>query len=387
MIATQNDRRRYRDAAESLRENLGRRAQETAADAVSRSQFDQRISQLESLADFARPVSIGEPADVPAAPASPRPLRNGILGLLLGLTLGIIAAFVRDVLDRRLKFSGDIEDKLGLPVLGHIGKDALGRVVMPSNGHKDLSAIDLEAFRMLRMSLEFMDVDNPLRSVLVTSGLPEEGKSTVAASLAAVTAMSGKRVLLVECDLHRPSLAGRLSLAPTPGLSDYLAGKASPQEVLQTVNAPGEPAPPAPGNGIGGAEENGGKEHEGQPEPATSGLVCITAGSRVPRPADMLDSERFRSFLDGVAKVYDLVVLDSSPLLSVSDSRGLVSQVDAVLLCVRAWQTTDEEASAAKATLERFPARNPGVVITGVRPSDAVSYGYYSYGDYSYPAS
>lgn len=377
-LATENERRRFANAAATLRRNFrDARDPRRPGDTVTRGLFEQRIAQLDSLADFARPVSIGESADVPDTPSAPRPKRNAVLGLLLGLTLGIVAAFLREALDSRLKGAKEIEERLGLPVLAHVGKDALGGAALATNGNNAITPEDLESFRMLRTGIDFLDIDNETRSVLVTSGLPEEGKSTVAAALAAVTALSGKRVLLVETDLHRPSLAGRLGLEQEPGLSDYLTGKATPEEVLQQV----QPA------GVEGVSDGKKSKVPSIEADAISGLVCITAGSRVPRPAELLDSERFRTFLGEVAEAYDLVVLDSSPVLSVSDGRRLVPLVDTVLMCVRAWQTTGEEADAAKATIEQFPARSIGLVITGVRPSDAGSYGYYSYGDYSYPAA
>jgi capsular exopolysaccharide synthesis family protein len=209
----------------------------------------------------------------------------------------------------------------------------------------------------MRTNVDFLDVDSRLTTLAVTSALPEEGKSTVACSLACAYALAGKRTLIVECDLRRPTLAHKLGLGNGPGLSDYLAGEAEPQAVVQPVALPGAQAP----------------------------LVAIVAGTPSPRPAELLGSQRFGAFLDEVARAYDVVLLDTSPLLSVVDTLELVPRVDGVVVCVRAQQTTRDQAQAAKAALEHFPARPTGVVVTGVRAGDELDYGYYSYA-YAYGA-
>jgi Mrp family chromosome partitioning ATPase len=204
---------------------------------------------------------------------------------------------------------------------------------------------------------------------VVTSGLPGEGKSTVASALAATSALSGKRTLLVECDLRRPQVGERFGLKEEgPGLSEYLAGKAEPGEVIRKIVL----APPTStnGNGKGAAPAGDG----GAPS-----LVCITAGASPPRPAELLASEKFASFLDEVREAYDFVVLDSSPLLSVSDTLELVPRVDATILCIRAAQTTQEQARAAKAAIDRLPDKPAALVVTDIKPGDAEQYGYYSH--------
>ena len=321
-----------------------------------------RINRLQTLAQTAEPATVAVRAEQPPDPFSPKPIRNGVLGLLLGLTIGLVAAFVRDALDRRFKSVREIKEELKLPLVGHVRDDMLGRSVVSSNGKGSMSSDELEAFRILRTNVDFLDVDKPSASVVVTSALPEEGKSTVAGALAAAYASAGRRTLLVECDLRRPTLAARVGLAPAPGLSDYLVGQASPQEILQplTIDAAAPAARP-----------------DGTAPAAT--LVCITAGTPSPQPAELLGSARFRAFLEQVSSVYDAVVVDSPPLLSVVDTLELIPNVDRVVICVRASRTTRDQARAAKAALEHFPQRPAGVVVTGVRPGDESDYGYYSY--------
>jgi capsular exopolysaccharide synthesis family protein len=363
---TKETRDQYALRARTLRTEL--RTLEQRARRSARGQIDtataralqlDRITRLEGYARFANPVDIVARAEPEEDPISPRPLRNTIVGALLGLTLGMLLAFARDLLDRRFRRVDEVREALELPLVGHVREDAMGRSVV-GNGRKPLADEELEAFRILRTNLDFLDVDAPLRTVMVTSALPEEGKSTVAAALAFAYAAGGRRTLLVECDLRRPTLAGRLSLQDKPGLTDFLAGHAQPAEVLQTVSVT---PPPVNGSGPG----------------AASTLVVITAGSHHPQPAELLGSQRFGAFLDDVAQAYDIVVLDTSPLLPVVDTLELVPRVDGVVLCVRATRTTREQARAASAQLSHFPKRPTGVVVTGLRPGDEEEYGSYSY--------
>ena len=173
----------------------------------------QRIRQLQTALGLARPVEIEKPATVPQVPSSPRTKRNTVLGGVMGLAIGLMLAFLLSSLDRRLRLSDDVQSEFEWPVIGRIPDGALGQVGFVANGQvqKDADA-HLEAFRVLRANIKFLQVGNPMRSVMVTSGLPEEGKSTVSVALAGAAAVAGKSTLLVERDLRRPCLADRLGL-------------------------------------------------------------------------------------------------------------------------------------------------------------------------------
>lgn len=323
----------------------------------------EQLGELEAVRAVARPAQVTRRAEPPASAVSPRPLRNTILGGLLGFALGLLAAFIRDSLDRRIRAPRDAHDEIGLPILGRIGAGALGSGGLAGNGTGSLDPADLEAFRMLRTNLAFFAPETPLRSVLVTSGVPGEGKSTVATSLASAAAAAGQRTLLVECDLRRPTLAQRLGLDESPGLSEYLAGSAGPQAILQlrkfslASSANGD-SPTSP--------------------VAERSLVCIAAGSPPAQPAELLASDRCRDFFRKVASVYDLVVVDSSPMLSAVDPLELIPVVDGVLVCIRLGLTTRDDVRAVKGALHRLPQRPTGLVVTGLGGNEE-EYAYYGY--------
>jgi capsular exopolysaccharide synthesis family protein len=321
-------------------------------------------SRVQALKQAATPVEIVQPATPPSTTASPRPIRDTGIGLAVGFVLGLLAAFGRDALDRRLRSSNEVHEELGLPVLGRVSHTALGHAGLARNGLSPMTDLDFEAFRVLRMNLGYLAKGSAVRSVLVTSGLPEEGKSTVSAALASAAVLAGQRTLLVEGDLRRPCFAKRFGIRAEPGLTDYLAGNAAPQDILQTV----ELAEPVRVNGAAGEVTR----------PAGN-LVCITGGSLVFNPAELLISERFHDFLEKVGKAYDLVVIDGSPLLAVADPLEILPYVDAVIVCVRVQQTTRDEARAARAALGALPERPMGAVLTGMRRGDPDAYDYYGY--------
>ena len=309
-------------------------------------------TRLRALAAVAEPVTIVKAAEVPGSPASPKPVRDTLIALFLGLMLGIGLAFVRETLDKRATDGREVQKRLGLPLVGYVRSESLGVAGMSQNGTGLISEADLEAFRILRKNVDFLSRDEELKVIAVTSPLPEEGKSTVASWYAYASALVGKRTILVECDFRRPVSASRLGFDPEPGLSDYLAGEANPKEVLRTVEVQGR-----------GAEK----------------LPVIPAGGTVLQPTEMLASKRFRDFLGQLRKVYDLVVIDCAPLLPVGDTLEVLPEVDGVLLCVRLRQTTYDQAAAAKQAMEHLPEKPTGVVITGItRGGDDDYYGYYS---------
>lgn len=365
--------------------------------------YSNELARVNTLAAFASTAQIANAAQPPSGPSSQSRTRSVGLGLLLGLLLGIAAAFVRDSTDRRLRSLADIKDSFPMPVLGHVGEQSLGRVVQAPDSTGNADVFDREAFRILRRNLEFLDREHSPRLILVTSGVPQEGKTTVAGSLALAMAAAGRRTLLVDCDLRRPSLAGRLRAQSSPGLSEYLLGSAGWNEILTRVDV----GTPALGNHNGASRyagaargRNGGAVLATDRGPVVAGdegtlvvsdgaaavapqeLVLVPAGTPTSRSAELLGSARFRGFLDAVGHAYEVVVLDSTPLLPVSDTLEILPYVDAMIICARASQTTREQAAAVQAALSHYPERPTGVVVTGIKPGDS-DYADYSYG-YNY---
>jgi capsular exopolysaccharide synthesis family protein len=324
------------------------------------------LSRLEQESAIAAPLQLSSPATTPSSPSSPKPTRNGLAGLALGLLLGIALAVVRDATDRRIRRVEDVVNVLPLPIVGHIRAKALGHTGRPDlAGGKTrgaLEAFDEESFRILRQNTGLLVPGHQQKTVLVTSGTPEEGKSTVSSCLAVAAAAAGQRTLLVECDLRRPVLAERLGIRSSPGLTDYLAGSCRPQDALQLL--PSLPTPQAPGA-------------------QSYAPVCIPAGTSAPQPAALLESDAFKRFLGEVSAVYDLVILDTAPLLPVADTLAIAPLVSTVLLCVRVNHATRGQAGAVKATLDRLGVPTVGVVLTGLTDRDEEQYGNY-YRSYRY---
>lgn len=335
-------------------------------DVQTRLIYNEELSRLQSLSAVAAPVELSSAAIVPSAPSSPRPVRNTLVGFFLGLLLGGAAAYGQRAFDRRLTDPHEIEEYMDLPLLGYVRNEALGRAGAVPNGSGPVEDVDLESFRILRQNVESLDLDQPARCVVVTSPMAQEGKSTVAIGLAMASAALGQLTVLIECDLRRSVLAGRLGLAETPGVTDYLAGDASAREVLQVLSAP------QAGRRSSGGERNANRPAAGEGRE----LVCITAGTLSAHPAELLASKPFRTLLSELREVYEMVVVDSSPLLPVADTLELVPYVSGVVLCVRCDQTTREQAAAAKTCLDRLPAKAAGVVATGMRRSEGGYYGY-----------
>jgi receptor protein-tyrosine kinase/non-specific protein-tyrosine kinase len=323
-----------------------------------------RLSLLRSLSEVAQPVKVSDVAEVPGSPASPKPVRNAVAAGIFGLLLGIGLAYGRQMLNRKLRDPSQVDEIFERPIVARLRSDAFGHTGSAQDaqvkGIGPLDPLDAEAFRMLRENVRYLAIDHDLRTIAVTSAVPEEGKSTVAACLAMAYAAAGKQTLLVECDLRRRVLAGRFGLDEAPGLSDYLLGHAEPQDILQVV-----PVPTAP-------TTNG--------SPRT--LVCITAGSAPPHPADILSSKRFAEFLSVVGKTYDQVIIDCPPLLPVADTLEIVPRAEGVLMCVRLDWTTRDQAQAARAALDRLPERPLGLVLTAFKELGKDYYrGYYHYRD------
>lgn len=300
-----------------------------------------------------RPI---EDAALPSAPVSPRPLRDGALGLLAGLVLGVAYAVVRSQLDRRLRSSAEIEKKFGVSVVGAIPhtttlEHAYGEAadLAVAEESQNPSFIAGEAFRKLRTNLSYMDVDDPPRVIVVTSARQSDGKSTVSTNLAAAIAMSGQRVVLVDADLRRPVVADTLGLVEGAGVTDVLVGRVDVEDVLQ--------------------------EH-----PDVPNLQVLAAGGVPPNPSEMLGSQTMRTLLEKLAQDA-LVVLDAPPLLPVTDAAVLTTVADGAIVVVSYGSTLDTELEQALGNLTSVRGRVLGVVFNRVPRRNSAG-GYYYAGYY-----
>ncbi len=291
------------------------------------------------------------PAVATEEPVRPRTLLNTLLGGLAGLVLAVSAAFLMDFLDTTIKTRQDVERIApGLSVLGYVlplpvSKDQEGPYVL----HAPRSPV-AEAFRSLRTNLEFIAVDRPLKSILISSAGAEEGKTTLTSNLGLILAQGGKRVVLLDADLRRPRLHKELGVSNRIGLSDLFRGVASVEEALHPFGR--------------------------------TGVSIITSGGLPPNPAELIGSVKMGQILDELESRFDVVLIDSSPTL-VTDSQLLAARVNGVLLVVRAGET---QAESVRATVEQYRhvgARLLGVVLNNVVPGNGYGYaGYYANSKY-----
>jgi capsular exopolysaccharide synthesis family protein len=348
-------RAQYASAAHKLRAQLAGLGHGPGS-AAARAELADAIGRLESLSLLATPGQIAEPARIPTSPSSPMPVLDGLIGGVVGMLIGLFAAMLRDSVDTRLRSSAQIKQVADLPVLGRVRGDSLGHVA--GAGADDGQALGLESFRILRTNLEFLARDAPVKTILVTSAVAEEGKTTVASSLAYASAMVGKSTLLVDCDLRHPTVASRLGIEGRPGFTDCLTGRADRADVVRPV-------------AVAGSENGAYAGLQIQP------LYCIAAGTPHAHPAELLSSKRLISFLEEVSDAYDTVIIDSAPLLPVADTLELLPNVDCVLLCARASVSTRNQLTAVRETLSQFPDTLTRLVITGV--TEEAEYGQYYY--------
>jgi polysaccharide biosynthesis transport protein len=304
----------------------------------------------------------------------PRPLRNLALGLVLGLLLGVGIAFLWETLDTRLRRPEDIAETLGLTLLGRLPPPP--RKIQKDNHLimlEDPTAPGAEAFRVLRTNLEFSSLDQEVRTLMVTSALPGEGKSTTAANLAATVARAGKRVALVDLDLRRPFLHEFFDLGGRPGLTNVALGQVALRDALVPIAVAEE-----------GNEKRDGPRANGHDRGAGY-LFVLPSGPSPPNPGEFVGADAVRRILSSLSEEADLVVVDSPPVLRVGDALTLSSKVDAVLIVVRQGLIRRDTAQELRRALEGLPAPVLGFAVTGNRPDS--TYGYRYYGSRQTPRS
>lgn len=294
-------------------------------------------------------VVIEQRASIPDDPVVPQPARNIAIGLALGVLLGIGLAVLRDLLDNTVKERATLEEITGSGIVGSIPLDKERRIQPAISFDNDNSAI-AEAFRKLRTNLQFLAVDNPPRVIVVTSSMPGEGKSTTAVNIALALAEGEHNVVLVDGDMRRPTLAKYLDLVGPVGFSTVLSGRASLGEALQKTRFPG--------------------------------LTVLTSGTVPPNPSELLGSQSARRLLGELRAEFDYVIVDSTPLLAVTDAAILAAGADGVLMMARFGQTRRDQLTHAVGNLESVGAPLLGAVFTlmPTRGKSSYSYSYSYYG-------
>ncbi|MCU1459956.1 MAG: hypothetical protein JWO37_31 [Acidimicrobiales bacterium] len=359
-------------------------------------------------------------AQTPSRPIGATPKRNGALGAVLGLVLGLGMAVLREQLDDRVHSREEAERITGLPVLAELPLDEES-----SKNPTHLAAVErpmstlAEATRSLRTSIHFLSIDESIRRILITSAGPRDGKSTVAANLATVYAQAGYRTVLVSGDVRRPRAEALLGIeVPTAGLTELVASLAGSQQLLDPA-LPVHPTGNGNGNGNGHsavAEEPFARTREllrstaraavGVPTPPPrpapvrasdpirrravqralvktriENLMVLPAGAQPPNPAELLGSRKTAEVLDELSQIADIIIIDTPPVLAVTDPVVLAAKADGVVLVNALGGTRRGAIKRTKATLDGTHTRILGMVLNKLDGWDESSY--YSYYGYS----
>jgi capsular exopolysaccharide synthesis family protein len=293
-------------------------------------------------------LALVTPAQPPSAPSTPRPAQDTALGLAAGLVLGLAAAFLRDSLDDAVSTKEAAEQLAGAPVLALVpmvtswrkrNRPLVVTLARPA-------APATEAYRSLRTSLQFARQEHELRTILVTSPAASEGKTSTLANLGAVFAQAGYRVLMVSCDLRKPRLGQFFGIDEQAGLTTAILGEADVSDLIQ-------------------------------PAPGTSSLWLLPSGPPPPNPAELLNGHRAQAIFAGLRDAFDLILIDSPPVLPVTDAVVLAKDADATLLVVAAGRTSSGDVRRAAEKLGQVNSRLVGVVLNEATRQGS---GYYSSG-------
>ena len=321
-------------------------------------------------ADIARMMKVNnirivDASPVPKGPIRPRPLVNVGVGLVSGLLMGIALVWAREQLDRSLKTPEDVEEKLGVTFLGLLpafendrdklvsgaAKKSRRRGALPVDFHPELVVHEAplsgvaEAARSIRTNIMFMNPDRPYKRLLVSSAAPAEGKTTVACGIAIALAQGGQRVCIVDCDLRRPRLHRVFGRIGDAGVTNVIVGDATVDDVAKPT--------------------------------VVQNLWSVPAGPTPPNPADLLHSDRFKKFLSDLSDRFDRIVIDSPPVVPVTDSAIISTLVDGTVFVVRAFATSRHMSRRGLRTLRDVDSPVIGVVLNAV---DLTQRGYnYSY--------
>lgn len=314
-------------------------------------EFVLMVRELETPRPGATPdarVIVEQRATIPDKPVSPKKTRNIVTGFGFGLMMGIFLAFLRERIDNTLKDQEDLENVTGVGVVGTIPLDKSSKILPVIEFETENSAIS-EAFRKLRTNLQFLTVDNPPRVIVLTSSVPNEGKSTTSINIALAIAEAENSVALIDGDLRRPSIAKYLGLPDAVGLSTVLSGGVPLADALQATKYPN--------------------------------LTVLAAGPTPPNPSELLGSQSAKNLINDLRDKFDYVIIDSPPVLAVTDAAILTANSDGALLLAKFGATKTDQVAHSVGNLAKIGAKLLGSVLVMV-PTRGLS-NYYGYG-YSY---
>ena len=323
---------------DDARLQLAAQASQSILEALTGYQYEIGIAEAMTLTD----IRIVDPALAPDKPASPKVLYNAVFGAFLGIVVGLVLVFLLEYIDDSIRTREDLEEVWDVPHLGVVAniRPGEGKFIHTLNPKAPLS----EAYRTIRNNILYASFENPPRTLMITSSVPGEGKSTTCANLAASAAMEGKRVLVVDTDFRKPNQHRLWQADNSSGFTAYLAGQLPLDECIRRDVVPG--------------------------------LDLLPSGMVPPNPAKLIESTRLKDALDGLKDRYDLIFLDSPPVLVVNDAAALARIVDAYVLVVESMGVSRRMLADARNRIEVVGVPPVGAVLNKLDFGTA-GYGYY----------
>lgn len=251
-----------------------------------------------------------------------------ILGGFIGLLIGFGIVFLLELLDDTVSKKGDLEKVLPIPILGQVP-------LVKDENNKATSSF-IEAYRGIRTRLEYSSVDKKLKTLMITSAEPAAGKSSISLNLASVLSQGGKKVIIVDCDLRKPSIHMKLKLTNNKGLTDYLIGKIKLNEAIRKVN---------------------------------NNLEVITSGNKATDPSNIIGSKAMEKFINELNEIYDYVIIDTPSIKNINDGLELANKCDGVIYVVKAEKTKKDDIIEGYRELEDINANIIGSILNGVSDS------------------
>lgn len=291
-------------------------------------------------------LSVVEPANLPSSPVGRSKFIIAILAGLVGLSLGVGAAYLLEFLDKTIKSTSDVERLFGLPVIGYVS-EAVNDEGEAASVATEPDSILAENFRLLRSNIEFYRIANPAKTIMITSPGRGTGKSMIASNLALSISQEQGNVILVDADLRRPAVHTYLKITKNPGLADALRDGVDIKRLVRRLDGKGS-------------------------------LEVVTAGNIPSSPAEIAGARGIPQILSKLKETYDLIIVDSPPLI-ISDSFNLAAAVDAVILVIEPGETPEEQARTIKEQLSRAKANILGIVFNKVSEESANRYYDYQY--------